>query len=295
VSLKKFRLDKNRVLLLIMHVRSMQNGIWMVSEFELKKEICEIGKRLYNKGLLASTDGSISMKLKENEYLCTATGTNKGFMPIESICKVDAEGNVIRTNPGFKVSSAMKTHLLIHKERPEMNAVIHAYPICATAYANAGCSLCAPAALEAVNALGCVPFIKKGLTGNNEDVQKLTELVRYFDAILFGDIGVLTFGTNLENAYNKVESVEMYAGLIAKSRELGLCEEGNNTKEKELFCNREKYGFSTKHPLSVCIRNKENKAGCHTCTKQSDRAADDNEILLQEIRRKIFEQLNGST
>ena len=37
----------------------------MVNEFEIKKQICEIGKRIYNKGMVASNDGNISVKLND--------------------------------------------------------------------------------------------------------------------------------------------------------------------------------------------------------------------------------------
>ena len=30
----------------------------MVNEYEIKKQICEIGKRIYNRGMVASNDGT---------------------------------------------------------------------------------------------------------------------------------------------------------------------------------------------------------------------------------------------
>ena len=73
----------------------------MVSEFEIKKQICDIGKRIYNKGMVAANDGNISVKISDNEFLCTPTGVSKGFMTPEYICKVDADGNVLQANEGF--------------------------------------------------------------------------------------------------------------------------------------------------------------------------------------------------
>ena len=67
----------------------------MKTEFEIKQEMCEIGKRVYNRGMVASNDGNISVKIAENEFLCTPTGVSKGFMTPDYICKVDAEGKVI--------------------------------------------------------------------------------------------------------------------------------------------------------------------------------------------------------
>ena len=64
----------------------------MVNEFEIKKQICDIGRRIYNRNMVAANDGNISVKLNDNEFLCTPTGVSKGFMTPEFICKVDKEG-----------------------------------------------------------------------------------------------------------------------------------------------------------------------------------------------------------
>ena len=265
----------------------------MKSELELKKEVCEIGKRLYVKGLLASTDGSISVKVNESEYLCTATGTNKGFMTLDTVCKVDNECNS-KLNNGYRVTSAVKTHMLIHKVRPEMHAVIHAYPSNATTYANAGVSLSQPASLEAINSIGCIPYLEKGLVSTEDEISKLTEMVQHFDAILFGDIGVLAFGTTLEAAYNKLESVELYASTMAKSKELGLNESLTDTQQKEMFRKREKYGFTKKHSPEVCVRMKEGKPGCYSCGKKSENTVvlSENDEFVQKIKQKVMEQMN---
>ena len=44
----------------------------MVSEYEIKKQICDIGKRIYDRGMVAANDGNISVKISDNEYLCTS-------------------------------------------------------------------------------------------------------------------------------------------------------------------------------------------------------------------------------
>lgn len=265
----------------------------MKSELELKKEIVETGKRLYIKGLLASTDGSISVQVNDNEFLCTATGTNKGLMPLHSVCLVDKQGNNKSTN-GFRITSAIKTHLLIYSERPEMKSVIHAYPMNATTYANAGISLAEGASLEAVNSIGCIPYIKKGLVTTEEETQKLKEIVRHFDAVLCGDIGILVFGATLEAAYNKLESVELYATTMARSKELGLCHNWNDSKEKELFSKREKYGFSKKHPANICIRANEGKVSCHNCSIKNEAfTIEHSKELIDAIRKQVIEQMKN--
>ena len=70
----------------------------MQNEYEIKKEMCEIGRRVYNRGMVAANDGNFSVKLNDHEFLCTPTGVSKGFMTPEYICKVDENGNVLQAN-----------------------------------------------------------------------------------------------------------------------------------------------------------------------------------------------------
>ena len=41
----------------------------MVNEFEIKKQICDIGKRIYDRGMVAANDGNISVKIGENFFV----------------------------------------------------------------------------------------------------------------------------------------------------------------------------------------------------------------------------------
>ena len=122
----------------------------MVNEFEIKKQLCDIGKRIYNRNMVAANDGNFSVKVAENEYLCTPTGVSKGFMTPEFICKVDGKGNVIQANPGFKPSSEIKMHMRVYEKRPDVGSVVHAHPIYATSFAIAGIPLTQPIMPEAV-------------------------------------------------------------------------------------------------------------------------------------------------
>lgn len=51
----------------------------MQNEYEIKKEMCEIGKRVYNRGMVAANDGNFSVRISENEVLCTPTGGQQRF------------------------------------------------------------------------------------------------------------------------------------------------------------------------------------------------------------------------
>ena len=213
----------------------------MVNEFEIKKQICDIGRRIYSRNMVAANDGNISVKLNDNEFLCTPTGVSKGFMTPEYICKVDREGNVIQANPGFKPSSEIKMHMRVYEKRPDVGSVVHAHPIYATSFAIAGIPLTQPIMPEAVISLGCVPIAEYGTPSTMEIPDNLEKYLPYFDAVLLENHGALTWSTDLNAAYMKMESVEFYAQLLYQSKVLG----------------------GPKHPANIYM-NKDGK-NCHNC------------------------------
>ena len=105
----------------------------MLSEYKIKEEICEIGRRVYNKGFAAANDGNISVRLNSKEIICSPTMVSKGFMKPDDICKVDYQGNQLAGKR--KRSSEILLHLSVYKHRPDVMAVVHCHPPHATAFA----------------------------------------------------------------------------------------------------------------------------------------------------------------
>lgn len=270
----------------------------MINEFEIKKQICDIGKRIYNQGMVAANDGNISVKLNEHEFLCTPTGVSKGFMTPEYICKVDETGKVIQANPGFKPSSEIKMHMRVYKERPDVNSVVHAHPIYATSFAIAGIPLTQPIMPEAVIALGCVPIAEYGTPSTEEIPDAVSKYLQYFDAVLLANHGALTYSDTLLNAYHKMESVEFYAKLLFNSKMLGGPKELSEAQVQRLYEIRRQFGLKGKHPADICLNNKNGQKSCHncggscgSCGSTASSGSDDGDVIA-EITKRVLEQLN---
>jgi len=259
----------------------------MVSEYEIKKQICDIGKRIYNRGMVAANDGNISVKISDNEFLCTPTGVSKGFMTPEYICKVDADGNVIQANKGFKPSSEIKMHMRVYKERPDVKAVVHAHPIYATSFAIAGIPLTQPIMPEAVIALGCVPIAEYGTPSTHEIPDAVSKYLQYYDAVLLENHGALAYSDSLLAAYHKMESLEFYARLLFLSKQLGGPQELSKDQVEKLYEIRRQFGMTGKHPADICPNAKAGKPSCHGCPNSSKPESD----LVSEITKKVIAQL----
>ena len=255
----------------------------MQNEFELKKLMCEIGRRVYNRGMVAANDGNFSVKLNDNEFLCTP----------EYICKVDAKGNVLQANGNFRPSSEIKMHMRVYEKRPDVGAVVHAHPSYATSFAIAGIPLTAPIMPEAVIALGCVPIAKYGTPSTMEIPDAVEEYLPYFDQVLLENHGALTWSTDLMSAYHKMESVEFYAELLYKSKMLGGPKEFDKEQIEKLYEIRRQMGLPGKHPANLCPNAKAGKESCHSCggsCKSAVQGTPDAE-LVSSITKKVMEQL----
>lgn len=190
-----------------------------VSEDKFRSEITRFCHLIYEKGFVASTDGNVSARLPDGHIMCTPTVCNKRFVTPEDMVIIDKKGNRIKGER--KASSEIAMHLLIYEMRPDINAVVHAHPQCATAYAAAGIPLNKALISEVILALGCIPLTEYGTPGTPELTDELRPFVKDFDALLMSNHGVVTYGANLEDAFNRMDTVEHFAKISIYTKILG--------------------------------------------------------------------------
>lgn len=193
----------------------------MQNERAFREEICEIGRRMYGRRMVAANDGNISVRLSENEILCTPTGVSKGFMEPEQLCLVDLAGNRLGKDTGFAPSSEMKMHLRVYQKRPDVKAVVHAHPIFATSFAVMGQALERPIMPEVIVNFGKIPLAPYGTPSTAEIPDAIEPYLADYQAILLEHHGALTWAGDLTAAYMKMESLEFYAELLYRTTQLG--------------------------------------------------------------------------
>ncbi len=85
----------------------------MQNIFQIKKDICDIGRRIYAKGFAAANDGNITVRVSETEVLCTPTMHCKGFLKPEDIATIAMTGT---HNSGTKNPSSRALTPLAHSQ-----------------------------------------------------------------------------------------------------------------------------------------------------------------------------------
>ena len=72
---------------------------------EVKAQICDVCHKMWQLGWVAANDGNVSVKLDDNTFLATPTGISKSFITPEKIVKINADGEVLEAENGYRPSS----------------------------------------------------------------------------------------------------------------------------------------------------------------------------------------------
>ena len=218
-------------------------------EQAVREGMCDIGRRVWERGMVAANDGNFSVKISSEEILCTPTGVSKGFMSPDMICKVDLEGRVLQSDGIHKPSSEIKMHLRIYQRRPDVNAVVHAHPMYATVYAVLGRPLAKQLMPEATLSFGEVPIARYGLPSSTEVPDSLEPFLATYDVVLLQNHGALAVGVDLLTAYYRMETLELFAKISLVAHQLGGAKEIPKEQiNKLLELRKNYYQVSGRHP-----------------------------------------------
>lgn len=208
------------------------NGTTM-NEWKMRELMCEIGRRIYNKGFAAANDGNISCRLSDDRVLCTPTRVSKGYLKPDDLCIVDLEGKQISGKRNR--SSEVLLHLTIMKARAEIRSVVHCHPPHATAFAVAHEPIPKCVLPEIEVFLGEVAISPYETPGGQKFADTVLPYVKDTETILLANHGTVTYGTDLEDAYFKTEIIDAYCRILLLAKQLGKVNYYNDDKAAELI------------------------------------------------------------
>lgn len=239
------------------------------TEKELRQDIVDIGKFVWQKGWIAANDGNISVRMEENRFLCTPTGVCKGLLQMDDLIICDRQGNKIEGR--LERTSEFAMHLTIYNLRPDIRAVVHAHPPVATGYATAGRALNAALLPEVIIGLGCVPLAEYGLPGTPALTDGMLPYIPKYDALLMANHGAVCYGGDVHQAFFRMETVEHYARIALVAELLGGPTLLPKAEVEKLFDSRTRYGVKAKAgavPGCPVVAEDESAAGKFEVTRE---------------------------
>jgi L-fuculose-phosphate aldolase len=196
-----------------------------VREGSLRQEIARIGQLMYDRGLLCGYEGNLSARLGGNRILITPSGFHKGLLRPEQLLVVDNAGRILgystEARRRLKPTSELPMHLEAYRQRPDVQAVIHAHPPLTIALSIAGIPMDTPLLPEVIVLLGRIPMTGYATSSSEEGAAAIRELIMRHDAIILQRHGTLTVGDSLMQAFMRLETVEQNARIHFMLAQLG--------------------------------------------------------------------------
>lgn len=201
------------------------------------RDIVEVCRRLYERGLIAGPDGNVSALTARNRILVTPAGMSKCDVRTGDLVEVDLDGE--RRHGKRVMSTEILMHLRIYACRSDVKAVVHAHPPAATAFAVAGETVMDAVLPEVILQMGTVALVPYATPGTRALADVLEPFLAGHDAFLLANHGATTIGLTLTVACQRMESLEHAARILLGARLLGRVTQLSERDVRELRGRRE--------------------------------------------------------
>jgi L-fuculose-phosphate aldolase len=195
---------------------------------------------MYERGLVAGSDGNVSVRISKEHILATPTGASKGYLEADDLVVCDLAGKQVSGKR--RLTTEIKIHLAVYAEREDACAVVHAHPPFATAFAVANQTLDEKLMPEAYIAVGKVALTPYGTPSTDELAEKIRPALKDHDAVLLANHGAMTWARDVVGAYHRMEALEQLAKITFITRQLGSARPLSAEEMAKLDAIREIYG-----------------------------------------------------
>ncbi len=187
----------------------------------LRREIVEVCRRLYDKGLIAGQDGNVSARISDDRMLVTPAGLSKVDVRASDMIELELNADHARSSKGKgRESSEVEVHFAAYAARPDIRAVVHAHPPVATGFSVAGETVEHPLLSELQYGVGNVPLVPYEQPGSRALADRAASFLRAHDVVLLQYHGAVAVGPGLMQAHQKMESLEHAARILLAARQV---------------------------------------------------------------------------
>jgi len=176
-----------------------------------RREVSRFMRRLYRQGLTTTSGGNISLKVSGELIVITPSATDKGRMRWREVGIMTLAGDNL--TPDLKPSIEHEMHLSIYRKKDDVSAIVHAHPLFASAFTAMKRLIDTSLTAEAKAICGDPCLVKYALMGTEELALLASESILKSDILLLENHGILTTGSSLLQAFDKLEVLERAAKM----------------------------------------------------------------------------------
>ncbi|MBO7327845.1 MAG: class II aldolase/adducin family protein [Lentisphaeria bacterium] len=174
-----------------------------------KEQVAYFMRRLYRQFLTTTSGGNISCRADDGNIIITASQSDKCEQSAENVGVVTPDGKSL--TPELKLSIETTLHLAIYAARKDVMAIVHAHPVTASFFTTTDSLINTHLTAEAYAVAGEVVRIPYALMGSKELAQLTAEKMQDYNCGQMDNHGVITLGTNLLMAFDRMELLETAA------------------------------------------------------------------------------------
>jgi len=218
------------------------------TEGECRADLVRVCRLIYEKGWVAMNDGNVSIRLNKDHILCTPTAVSKGQVEADDLIICDLTGNKVAGRR--ERTSEIAMHITVYEMRPDIFSVVHAHPPVSTGFATAGRALDKALLPEVVIQLGAVPLAAYGLPGTAALSDGMLPFIPNYDAVLLENHGCTTWGSDVWQAFFRMEMVEHFARITFVAEMMGGAKPLPREEVERLFAARSRYNVNSRSNMA---------------------------------------------
>jgi len=184
-----------------------------------RKEVARFMRRLYKHALTTTSGGNISLRISEKIILITPSATDKGRMKWKEVGIINISGENL--TPHLKPSIETEMHLAIYRKKKDVLAIVHAHPVFASLFTAIKAKINTNLTAEAKAILGDPLLVKYAIMGSRALAEVAAENVMKSDILLLENHGILTTGSTVLQAFDKIEVLENAAKMTLMTEMTG--------------------------------------------------------------------------
>lgn len=195
----------------------MSNTHYPAEQAPTREAICRIGRSLFERGLVHSTAGNISVRLEQG-YLITPTDACLGFLQADQLAWIDSQG---QQQGGLRASKTLTLHQRIYAAAPQARCVLHTHSTHLVALTLQGVwtpqAILPPITPYQVMKVGRVPLLPYHRPGDPQVAEQLAGLIAQspvpLRAVMLDRLGPMVWADSPEQAMAILEELEETARL----------------------------------------------------------------------------------
>lgn len=184
-----------------------------------REQIVDIMRRIYHNGMTTLSGGNLSIKDANGDIWITPAGVDKGNLTPKDIMCVSPDGTV---KGPHRPSSELPFHQTIYKQRPDLSAIVHAHPPALVSFSIARTvpdTNIIPQAQRVCGPVGYAPYALPGSQKLGDNIA--ATFAEGFNVVLLENHGIATGGTNLLEAFQRLETLDFCARTLLRAHSVG--------------------------------------------------------------------------